>query len=133
MPVSGGTQLNEPVRPRHAIEGDALLVYRGEKVYAALAEPGMVDRIAKLPDVRRLAPDEAVEFEATLPGTGAFPMQGHTRAAQGVVAEASGHRGLGDVISWFTSKLHIQECSACKQRRRRLNRLTSWRPPKGRR
>jgi hypothetical protein len=133
MPVSGGTRLNEPVRPRHAIEGDALLVYRGAKVYAALAEPGIVDRIAQLPDVRRLAPDEAVRFEATLPGRGAFPMHGHTRAAHGVRGETSGGLRLGDVVSWFTRTLHIRECGACSQRRKRLNKLTVRRSTKGRR
>jgi hypothetical protein len=126
MPVSDGTIVGEPVRPRHAIEGNALLVYRGEKVYAALEEPGVVDRITQLPDVRRLSPDEAINFEATLPGGGAAS-HGQIRSGQAVLVERSGRVGLGNVVSWLTSKLGIQECDACSQRKRRFNKVTVWR------
>jgi hypothetical protein len=126
MPVSGGAIPEEPVRPKHRIDGDALLVYRGEKVYAAPVAPGVADRIAQLPDVRRLPLDEAIKFEATLPGKGAFPMHGHTRA-QGVRVSTSGRLGLGDMVRWLTSTLHIQECSACNQRKKSFNKVTVWR------
>jgi hypothetical protein len=121
MPVSAGTQANGPVRPKYAIEGDALLVYRGEKVYAAPLDRAMVDRVAEFPDVRRLAPDEAIEFEAGLPGPGAF------RTGE------SERRGLGDLVGWFATKLHIRECGACGERRKRLNQLTARRSPRARR
>lgn len=119
MPVSAGSSRDEPVRPQHPIEGRALLVYRGEKVYVAPEEPAVVDRVARLPDVRRLARDEAVEFEATLPGQGAFP------------AKTSGHIGLGDAIAWLTGRLHIQECSACRRRKNWLNSVIAWRSGTG--
>jgi hypothetical protein len=132
MPVSDGTIPSEHVRPMHVIQGSALLVYRGEKVYAALDEPGVVDRIAQLPDVRRLTPDEAVSLEATLPGGGMLPSHRHTaRPGHAVLAERSGRVGLGDVIGWLTRTLRIQECGPCSQRKKRLNRITIWRQRKG--
>jgi hypothetical protein len=54
MPVSEGTVFGEPMRPIHTFEGNALIVYRGEKAYVSVDEPGLVDRIVQLPRVRRL-------------------------------------------------------------------------------
>jgi hypothetical protein len=131
MPVVEGTIPGEPVRPRHAIDGNAVLVYRGEKVYVALDKPGIIDGIARLPDVRRLAPDEAVKFEATLPGGGAFASHGYPHSGHAIRKETRDRAGLGDMVSWLTSTLGIQECGACSQRKKRLNKISVWRSEKG--
>jgi hypothetical protein len=34
---------------------------------------------------------------------------------------------LGDVVSWFTRALRLQECARCSQRKMALNRFTLWR------
>jgi hypothetical protein len=131
MPVSDGTIPGKPVRPRHAIDGNAILVYRGEKVYVAQDKPGAIDRIAQLPDVRRLPQEEAVDFEATLPGGGARSSHGHPRPGQAIWKDTSDSVGLGDVVSWLTSTLGIRECDACSQRKKRLNKFSVWRSGKG--
>jgi hypothetical protein len=41
------TTPGEPVQPKHPIETNAFLVYRGQSVYAALEENDVLDRIAR--------------------------------------------------------------------------------------
>ena len=130
MPVSDTAVAGEPVRPRHEIEGNALLVYRGEKVYVTTDEPNVNDRIAGLPDIRVLSPDEAANLEATLPGAGAFTRSRNTHLGQAARASTDGRLGLGDVVSWLTGILRIHECGACSKRRTTLNKIAVWRPRK---
>ena len=127
MPVWDSTTPGGRLRPRHAIEGNALLVYRGEKVYAAPEEPGVLDRIAQLPDVRRLTRDEAANFETTLPGGGSPGSHGHVPPGPTALVQPSGRVGLGDAVSWLTSTLGMHECGACRERKKRLNRIAIWR------
>jgi hypothetical protein len=127
MPVSDDASLGGTVRPRHAIEGNALLVYRGDKVYAALNERGVADRIAELPDVRRLSQEEAGTLEATLPGRDAFASYpGYPRPDRDVVVDWPGRVGLGDVVGWLARALGMRECGTCNQRREALNRVKLW-------
>jgi len=125
MPVSDSTTSEEPLRPRYPIEGNALLIYRGDRVYAAL-EPKVVDRFTQLPNVRRLTSDEASNLEATLPGGGGSLTDRHMHPSQAAVDESSGHLGLGDAVSWLTSRMGIQECGACNRRRKKLNKIAIW-------
>lgn len=130
MPVSDPVVVGDAVRPRHEIEGNVLLVYRGEKVYVTADEPNIIDRIAGLPDVRVLAPDEAVNFEATLPGAAALTGRRNTHLGQAGRAATEGRVGLGDVVSWLTGTLRMHECRACSQRRKTLNKIAVRRPRK---
>ena len=127
IPVVGGTTPGEPVQPKHPIETNALVVYRGQSVYAALEENDALDRIAQLPDVRRLAPDEAVHLEATFPGGVAFRNHEHARVEPSGLVNKSGRVGLGDLISWVTSRFRLQECGPCSQRKKLLNKVPIWR------
>jgi hypothetical protein len=131
MPVSDRATPGDPIRPRYAIEGSALLVYRGERVYVALDELDVIHRISQLPDVHRLSADEAASFEATLPGSGAFANHGHMGPNHHAEEEKTNEVGLGDVVSWLTNTLGIHECSACSERKKKLNKLTIWRSAEG--
>jgi hypothetical protein len=124
MPALAGAAVGEPARPKHPIQGTAVLVYRGERVYVALEEPDMLRRIARLPDVRCLAPDEAAEFEATLPRQLALVTQERARSHHAARLNRRGRVGLGDVVQWLTGALRIQECGACGQRKKKLNAFT---------
>jgi hypothetical protein len=130
MPVSDRATPGDPTRPRYAIEGSALLVYRGERVYVALDELDVIDRISQLPGVHRLSADEAASLEATLPGSGAFANHGHMRSNH-AEEEKTNEVGLGDAVSWLTNTLGIHECGACSERKKKLNKLTIWRSAKG--
>jgi hypothetical protein len=121
MPVSDSTTPGEPLRPRHSIEGNALLIYRGDRVYAAL-EPRVIDRLARLSDVRRLTPGEASNLEATLPGGRDSVTNRHKHPRQ-VAEDESAPPGLGDAVSWLTSRMGIQECDGCNRRRKKLNKI----------
>jgi len=87
-------------------------------VYVAVDEAALADRLALLPDVSRLAADETVSFEATLPGRGAFPRRPESTPS------TPARVGLGDAIGWVTSRLGIRECGPCGQRKMRLNRVS---------
>ena len=127
MPVSEDTLQGKPARPRHTIDGSALLVYRGDKVYVAVRETGAADTLLRQSDVRRLPADEAQRIEDSLPGIGAAKLH-----SLGVPSDDSqsrhGRLGLGDLVSRFTSRLGIPECDACGRRKKKLNALTVWRP-----
>lgn len=127
MPVTGGAVANDPVRPVHEIGGSALLVYRGDRVYVTVDDPDLINRFTALPDVRVLSPDEVGDFEATLPGAGAFTGRRGARLDRADSAVKDGRLGLGDMISWLAGRLRIRECRACSQRRKTLNRVVSWR------
>lgn len=60
----------QPARAAHPIEGDALLVYRGDKVYVAIKQPAIAADLLQGADVRRLAANEAQNLEKRLPGQG---------------------------------------------------------------
>lgn len=124
MPVVAGPNPRTAARPKYSIEGNALLIHRGEVVYAALEDPGVVERITQLPDVRRLTPNEVTQLEAGFPNHGRLPAQFHSDSADDLY---SGRVGLGDIVSQLTSLFGIKECGACARRRRTLNRATVWR------
>lgn len=127
MPVSEDTLQGKPARPRHTIEGNALLIYRGDKVYVAVRETGAADTLLRQSDVRRLPADEAQRIEDSLPGIGAAKLY-----SLGVPSDDPQSRyrrlGLGDLVSRVTSRLGIPECDACGRRKKKLNALTIWRP-----
>lgn len=130
MPVSEDTLQGKPAHPRHMIEGNALLVYRGDKVYAAVRETGAADTLLRQPDVRRLTADEAQRIEDSLPGIGAARL--HSLDAPSPDSQNRYRRlGLGDLVSRVTNGLGIPECDACGQRKKRLNSLTVWRTRRG--
>lgn len=127
MPVSEDTLQGKPARPRHAIEGNALLVYRGDKVYVAVRKTGAADTLLRQPDVRRLPADEAQRIEDSLPG-GFGAAKLHSLDAPSPDSQSRYRRlGLGDLVSRVTGGLRIPECDACGRRKKRLNRLTVWR------
>lgn len=127
MPVSEDTLQGKPARPRHAIEGSALLVYRGDKVYVAVQETGAADTLLRQPDVRQLPADEAQRIEDSLPGIGAAKL--HSLSVPSDDSQSRYRRlGLGDLVSRVTSRLGIPECDACGRRKKKLNALTIWRP-----
>lgn len=126
MPVSEDTPQGKPARPRHMINGNALLVYRTDKVYVAVKEAEAADTLLRQSDVRQLTADEAQRIEESLPGIGAARL--HSLGARPADSQ-NGYRrlGLGDLVSRVTSRLGIRECDACGRRKKRLNSLTIWR------
>lgn len=130
MPVSEDTSPGKPTRPRHTIKGNALLVYRNDKVYVALKEAEAADTLLLQSDVRQLTADEAQRIEESLPGIGAARL--HSLGARSADSQSRhGRLGLGDLVSWVTSRLGIRECDACGRRKKRLNSLTIWRTRRG--
>jgi hypothetical protein len=118
MPAAGDPPSGEPARPKHRVPGRAILVYRGRRVYVALDEPAQVERMMRLSEVRRLDRGEVLELETAVPGMSSSANR------------TPDHAGLGDVISWMTTRMGIPECRACAERRTRLNRLVPWRTVK---
>ncbi len=126
MPVSEDTLQGKPAHPKHMIEGNALLVYRGDKVYVAVRETEAADTLLRQSDVRRLTADEAQRIEDSMPGMGAARL--HSLGAPSADSQSRSRRlGLGDLVSRVTSGLGIPECDACGRRKKRLNGLTVWR------
>ena len=126
MPVSEDTSSGKPARPRHMIKGNALLVYRNDKVYVALKEAEAADTLLQQSDVRQLTADEAQRIEESLPGIGAARL--HSLGVPSADSQGRYRRlGLGDLVSRVTSRLGIPECDACGRRKKRLNGLTVWR------
>jgi hypothetical protein len=103
-------------RPKYPLEGNALVLYRGAEAYVALEDRAAQDELAHRADVRLLTDGEALAFEHSLP----FLIAPVDRSRDGRV-------GLGDVVSWFTRRLGIHECTGCRRRKRRLNRVVVWR------
>lgn len=130
MPVSEGTRQGKPARPKHKIDGNALLVYRGDKVYVAVRETDAADTLLRQPDVRRLTAGEAQRIEDSLPGIGVAKLD--SLGAPSAGSQGRYRRpGLGDLVSRVTNRLGIPECDACGQRKKRLNGLTIWRARHG--
>jgi hypothetical protein len=126
MPVSEDTLQGKPARPKHMIKGNALLVYRNDKVYVAVRETDTVDSLLRQSDVRQLTADEAHRIEDSLPGIGAAKL--NSLGASPADSHSRYRRlGLGDLVSRVTSRLGIPECDACGRRKKRLNGLTVWR------
>jgi hypothetical protein len=118
MPAEGGDLPGDEQRPKYPIEGRAVLVYRGSKVYVGGERDAPWGELASLPDVRELTVDEIVAFELSLP----FPLPSF-----GAHLDVhAGRVGLGDVVSWLAGKLGFQDCHACRERRRWLNRMVVW-------
>jgi hypothetical protein len=126
MPVLQSVTSGGVARPRYAVEGNALLVYRGDKVFVATKEETVTADLMQKEGVRTLTQGEVQAIEATLPGVGASRLDG-LGADRTDVAVKRNVLLLGDLISWLTSKLGIPECSACSRRKQRLNRYAVWR------
>jgi hypothetical protein len=126
MPVAQSLTTAAAARPRYAVEGNALLIYRGDKVYVAMKEATATEDLSQQPEVRRLSDGEAQELEASLPGIGAARLNGLGAGRTNPAAEYN-LLLLGDLISWVTAKLGIRQCRACNRRRQRLNRIAIWR------
>jgi hypothetical protein len=101
-------------RPKYSFEGNALVIYRGETAYVSFEHERAPDELAHHPDVRVLADGEGREFEESLP----FPILPPTVRRRGI--------GLGDMISWLTGRIGIEECAGCRRRKRQLNRVSVW-------
>jgi hypothetical protein len=130
MPVSEDTPQGKPARPRHMINGNALLVYRNDKVYVAVREAAAMEALLQQSDVRQLTADEAQRIEESLPGIGAARLD--SLGASSADSQSKYRRlGLGDLVSRVTSRLGIRECDACGRRKTRLNSLTVWRTRRG--
>jgi hypothetical protein len=119
MPVDGGSE--SATRPKHAIEGNALILYRGRTAYVATQDEHAIASLLQKRDVRRLTRVEVEAIEASLPGNGAAKLQ-----SLGSHSSTNQQVGLGDVIHWMTARLGIPECDSCMQRKERLNRVTIW-------
>ena len=111
--LDGGTAAT---RPKYPLEGNAFVVYRGAEAYVALEDRAVQDEIVRHVDVRLLSDGEGLAFEQSLP----FPIAPVDRSADRRI-------GLGDVVSWFTRRLGIRECTGCRRRKRRMNRVVVWR------
>ena len=110
--LDGGTAAT---RPKYPLEGNALVLYRGAEAYVALEDRAVRDELVRHDDVRLLTDSEALAFEQSLP----FPIAPVDRWDRRI--------GLGDVVSWLTRQLGISECTGCRRRKRRLNRVVVWR------
>lgn len=101
---------------KYPLEGNALVLYRGETAYVALEDRTAQDEVARHPDVHVLTDSESREFEESLP----FPVAPVDPFPDRAVR-------LGDVVSWLTARLRIRECAGCRRRKRRLNEIIVWR------
>jgi hypothetical protein len=110
--LEGGTAA---VHLKYPLEGNALVLYRGETAYVALEDRTAQDKVVRHPDVHLLTDRESREFEESLP----FPAVPLDPAPDGAVR-------LGDVVSWLTTRLRIRECADCRRRKRRLNKIGVW-------
>ena len=126
MPLATGRPSGAPARPGYPVEGSALLIYRGDKVYLASRGEAFTRELLEKPDVRWLSEAEARTLEASLPGVGAARLHSLGKA-RGQSVTSDRRILLGDLISRVTAGLGISECSACGQRKRKLNRITVWR------
>ncbi len=122
MPVIGNATPDDPVRPKHPVATNAFLVYRGSKVYVAFESQSAKAEALQQPDVRPLTDYEGLEFEASLPYP--IPSSPFWHGDEG--ANKNQPLRLGDVISWLTHKIGIQECAGCQKRRHWLNKLVIW-------
>lgn len=112
-------------QPQYPVEGSALMVYRGDKVYVASQAYQVAEGLGRREGVRQLTVDEARQLEVGLPGIGiarledlgSYPPQSTDTTKQLL---------LGDFISWVLRRLGIQECNACSQRKQKLNRIALW-------
>ena len=120
MPAVGTGAADDPVRPKYSVRGSALLMHKDGKVYVMCADARAQEDALTAEDCRRLTPAEGHAFEQSLPVP--LPPQLFPESYR------DGHRpvGLGDVVSWLTRRAGFTECSACRQRRRWLNRIVIW-------
>ena len=119
MPTVGSGTPEDSLRPKYPIAGNAVLVYRGDKVYIAMEDGSARTEVAKQPEIRHLTPGEALQLEDSLP----FPLVSFSR--HDLVNNMEGV-GLGDVVAWVTHKLGFTECPGCQRRRKWLNRVVVW-------
>lgn len=122
MPAVKSETEKDRVHPKYPVLTKALLVYREDKVYILVDEKHAVGQVEQHDDCHRLTPTETISFEESLP----FPVSSE------VFHNGPAHRkksllGLGDIIAWVAQKAGIEECSGCRARKRRLNKLAVWR------
>jgi hypothetical protein len=121
MPAVGGDSLEDAARPKYPVVGNALLVYRGDKVYIAVENNSVPTEMMKQPETRHLNSKEALQLEESL----SFPLPVDFPSQQ-IPMNHVGKFGLGDLVAWFTHKLGITECAGCQKRHKWLNRVTIW-------
>jgi hypothetical protein len=118
MPIVRTGVPDHRARPKYPVETNAFLVYRDEKVYVRFPDDYVLPSAMEEPDCRWLSSAEARRLEDGLPFPVSPPSEHHHRENEPV--------GLGDVISWVTHKVGIEECSGCGRRKRWLNRIPVW-------
>jgi hypothetical protein len=106
------------VRPKYAVTGDALIVYRGTQTYVALAH-GQNDGLLIHPDVSTVTPSEAVRL--------ALPrMTSGTAQHRNDATSRSRRIGVGDLVAFATRVMGLTECGSCRRRHDALNRFPLW-------
>jgi hypothetical protein len=101
--------------PKYSIDADAFVIYRDTSAYVSFEDEAAEDQLTHHEDVRVLSESEAREFERTLP----FQLP-----------ELDTHRnrvtGLGDLVSALARLVGIRECSGCRRRKTRMNKIPIW-------
>jgi hypothetical protein len=120
MPAVGSGVSSDPVRPKYAVHGHALLLHREGKVYVVFRDERDHEEMVKQADCRPLTLAEGRAFEESLP----FPNL--PQLLPGNLQNGKRNVALGDVVSWLTRRAGITEGSACQQRKRWLNRIVVW-------
>jgi len=119
MPVIGIGSPDDPIRPKYGIASNAVLVYRGAKVYIDLPNQDVRIELTKQPGVRPLASNEAQELEESMP----FSIPS---LAPHPAYSYKGFLRLGDAVAWLTHKMGLYECPGCRRRREWLNKVVIW-------
>lgn len=118
MPIVGGAT-GTHVRPKYPIESDAMLVYRGERVYVLLGNRVAMAQAHRHEDVRLMTPDESHVLEKRVPfPLTAAPLFHHNHGRPPL--------RLGDAIAYLAWRIGVAECAGCRRRRTSLNRLVIW-------
>ena len=121
MPAIGTGTTDDPVRPKYPVQGKAFLIHQRGKVYVVLGDERARNEALQHADCRLLTPGEGSLFEETLPfplPPQLFPHDDHNNQRRPV--------GVGDLVARLTRRVGIAECSACQQRKRRLNNIIVW-------
>ena len=117
MPLVRSKSGDERLEPKYPVRGRIVLIHYKGKACVAFEDESVQQEIEGQPDCRRLPHVEARAFEQSLPF--ALPPDLFTR-------DEGSRRGLGDLVSWLLHLVGIRECSACQQRKHRLNEFMSW-------
>jgi len=125
MPVAYSDDPGQSVKPKYAIEGSAVVLYKKDRAYVGTGA-GTASALLTHPDVIPISPEARDRLEkASLVNPSAVEHLLKRRDRRGhPVVRAADRIGLGDAVSAMAHRLGISECSACARRRAILNRLT---------